>query len=50
MNNKAIILLLLSIILCTPLAAQIEPPTEAQQTEQQPRGLFGRRNNRRQIQ
>ena len=51
MNNKAIILLLLSTVFCTPLAAQVEPPTETQQTEQQqPRGLFGRRNNRRQIQ
>ena len=52
MNNKAIILLLLSASLCTPLAAQTElnTQTEANQTEQQSRGVFGRRNNRRQIQ
>ena len=53
MNRKILSLLLLS--LCTPLAAQneFEPETEIQQTEQQPRGLsalFGRRNNRRQVQ
>ena len=52
MNNKAIILLLLSASLCTPLAAQTElnTQTEANQTEQQSRGVFGRRNNRRQVQ
>ena len=62
MNKKAFILLVLSASLCTPLAAQTElntqtetiqaesSQTETNQAGQQSRGLFGWRNNRRQVQ